>query len=252
MKKFSVLVMALAVSVLAGCSNKIVTTNDKYSEIASEHKKIYIELDENGYVFDYVLEQIDDYIAGKISGEKIVSCVENTIDDFEKQLEEMEPYILDEQFSATLTANDIIPKDFEQFANFRVFQLTEMVDMLKKVNNVLADNDGSQMENLKIINEKYSNIHENYKKYYFYGCFNYFFASWGDAQTKYVRDEIVPDIKEYIEKEYIWQNDKEVLNQNVAGYLAEISNDLKAVEELNVGETETVEEAATETTEENE
>ena len=236
MKNMKVLMVALAIGLFAGCSNKVVTTNERYTDVVDKHREIYVKLDENGYVFDYVLENLGEYVKGKTSEEKLLACVQTTMDDFKAQLEDMEPYRIDDELNELLVGNDIVPKDFEQFANFEVPQLTEMVGQLEKIHNVLTVQEGdAEKETLKVISEKYSNIQENYKKYYFYGCFNYFFSSWGDVQVKYAKDIIVPELREYIVEDYVWENDKEVLDNNIAGYLAEIDNDLKAVEELDIG-----------------
>ena len=246
MKNLKLLIGALVICLFAGCSNKVITTNDRYTDVVHQHKEIYVELDENGYVFDYVLDNLDDYIEGKISEEKMIEFVQTTMGDFKQQLEDVEPYRIDDEFNEVLVGNDIVPKDFEQFANFRVPQLTEMVGQLEKIYNVLTVQKGDlQKETLKIISEKYSNVQENYKKYYFYGCFNYFFSSWGNVQTKYAMDIIVPEVREYIVEDFVWENDKEVLNNNITGYLAEIDKDLKAVEELELGN-EAVEEVVEE------
>ena len=235
MMNLKVLMVALLIGVFAGCSNNT-TTNEKYADVVQMHKDIYVDLDVNGYVFDYVLENLEEYIEGDITEEKIVSCVKNTIDDFNTQLDDIEPYEVDDETNELLVGNDINPEDFEQFANCKTAQLTEMIAQLEKINDILTVQTGdTQKDTLKFIEEKYSNIQENYQKYYFYKYFNYFFSSWGAVQTRHAQDSLKPELREYIDEDFVWENDKEVLDKNIAGYLAEIENDLKAVEELDLG-----------------
>ncbi|MCD8133553.1 MAG: hypothetical protein LUE19_06840 [Clostridiales bacterium] len=217
----TVCVIAGMTAVLSACQG---TVNDDCQEIVQEYAGLFLEMDEDGYLYSSALEAVGDYLSGDTSQTEALETLDAVMEEMEDRRDSVGTYTVSSEMSALLEDYGIMPEEFESFGNTRDSDLYNYLLSLETVYGCLlyAEEFSFQYENLSYYYELDTGIHESERGYYYYGCLNYWFAEWEEEQVDLVREQVINQLKDYLPETYIWETDPDVVEQKVMLYLDEV------------------------------
>lgn len=214
-------VCMLLLSFLPACQGGV---DDDCNEIVQEYAGLFLQMDEDGYLYSTALEAVGDYLDGDISQTEAMETLDDIMDEIENRRDSVETYTVSSGMSTLLEDYGIMPEEFESFGNMRDSDLYHYIVSLETIYSCLlyAEEFSFEYENLSYYYELDTGIHESERGYYYYGCLNYWFAEWEEDQVELVREQVIDQLKDYLPESYTWETDPDVIEQKVMLYLDEV------------------------------
>ncbi len=208
--------------IMTGCgSSSQEAESGDFRVIVDEYASVYLPMDEDGYIYETALDTVGDYLSGNAASDETLAEVESTIDELYERLAGIEDYDTDSEFGALLEEYDIIPEEFEAFANYRSVDLQSYAIDLETVAMYLEYAEVYEYDYEQVVfwHELLDAILEAEKGYYYYGCQNYWFAGWDEEQLAYVDEKATSELQSYISDSFYWEEDRDVAEQLAMRYL---------------------------------
>lgn len=197
-----------------------------YQMLVQEYAKISLPMDEDYYELELALYPVGQYLSGKAGLEETLEKVGRSLEEFRKKQDSIETYAVPEELYDVLLQYDILPEEFELFANGRLSNLQGFSDNLYSIHHLLLDCE--EFDYQKDIVSFWYNIDqtvlENERGRYFYNCVNNWFCNWEGEPLDYVREQVLDKLKFCHPNDFVWETEFAVTEQKAAIYLQNIEN----------------------------
>lgn len=215
-KKGTMVIIMLALF-LFGCGAENKKDEYGFDIIVEDFWAVYSSLDEDGYRFDQVLEAVGSCKNGEIPKEEAIELLSDTMEVYQKELEGLTEFEVSAALTEQLKNYGILVEEYKLFGNSRESQIYRYKDsvsmMLECLENL--ESPGGYDETLRHIYEAESATQDIMRKYYYYGCLNYFFVVADDEELAYLKEHAISRIKSYVPEDPVWYDDKDKLEETV-------------------------------------
>ena len=223
-KKICIVTLCLMTGSLAGVCP--VSAEEGYQSIVEEYKKIFLTMDDVSYQYDCVLAAVGDYLDEKSNHSDTVETVNNITDTLKEKKDSLEEYTLDDKLSDLLEEYGILPEEFEAFGRSQEDEFTDTISDIEELTEYLeyAEDSEDDYDRLAVAYEEYKDIQDYMKGVNYYTNFNYWFAEWDEEMTDYVQKEVTPEIKSCISEDFVWENDRDVVERKAMRYMDDLED----------------------------
>ena len=223
-KKIYMIAACMAAGSLTGSCP--VSAREGYQSIVEEYKKIFLVMDEVSYEYDCVLTAIGDYVEKKADHSDTTETVKNIIDTLKEQKDNLEVYTLDDEMSDLLEEYGILPEEFEAFGRSQEDEFTDTISDMEELLEYLSYAEDSENDYDRLVNayKEYKDIQESMKGVNYYANYNYWFAEWNEEETAYVQENVTPEIKSCISKDFVWENERDVVERKAMRYMDDLED----------------------------
>ena len=234
-KKTGTIVICFAAGILTGVCP--VSAKESYQSIVEEYKKIFLTMDDVSYQYDCVLAAIGDYVEQKADYSDTTKTVENIIGSLKEEKDNLEDYTLDDEMSDLLEEYGILPEEFEAFGRSQEDEFTDAISDMEELSEYLeyAEDSMDDYDRLVEAYGQYKDIQDYMKGVNYYANFNYWFAEWDEEMTEYVQKEVTPEIKSCISEDFVWENDRDVVERKAMRYMDDLEDYIEVLAK-NTGE----------------
>ena len=138
----------------------------------------------------------------------------------------MEEYTLDDKLSDLLEEYDILPEEFEAFGRSQEDELIDTISDAEELFEYLiySEKSDEMYEDLEKAYKSYKEIQDYMRGVNYYANFNYWFAEWDEEMTAYIQEQVTPELKSCVSKDFVWENDRDVVERKAMRYMDDLED----------------------------
>ena len=130
-----------------------------------------------------------------------------------------------------------LPEEFEAFGRSQEDEFTDAISDMEELSEYLeyAEDSMDDYDRLVEAYGQYKDIQDYMKGVNYYANFNYWFAEWDEEMTEYVQKEVTSEIKSCISEDFVWENDRDVVERKAMRYMDDLEDYIEVLAK-NTGE----------------
>ena len=211
--------IAVLCSCIAGCGSGVSRKDmEERRAIIDHYKTVILDQDKNSARYDQALAMVREYIEAPGAEKKAETqaALWELIGQMEEECDNLATWTAPEDLEKRLANQGISVVEYESNANGRYTGLKDYIQDLSFLDFYLevSDMDQTAMDNLTAAVNRYEAYQKEIRAYQYTGV-NYWFASWGQEEAAYVKEQVLDQFTSFAAENYQWETSREAVEDKM-------------------------------------